>query len=75
MSLSCFSRAESSKSFGEEVNLGSSRHVVEGDVTPFNLVPEELVVFGAVVELGIPNGGDGGLIVNAKGNGKSDWLV
>jgi len=68
----------SSESFGEDVHkLGSSRHVVEGVVAAVNLVPEELVVFGAVVELWVPNGGnDGlGLIVDARGNGKSDWLV
>jgi len=59
----------SRESLGEDVHkLRSSRHVVEGVV---NLVPEGLVVFGTVV----PSGGDGGLIVDAKGNGKSDWLV
>jgi len=66
----------SRESLGEDIHkLGSGQHVVEGVVTAFNLVPEGLVVFGAVVELEVPSGGDGGLIVGAKGNGKSDWLV
>ena len=66
----------SRESLGEDVHkLGSSRHVVEGVVTVFKLVPEGLVVFGAVVELEAPIGGDGGLIVSAMGNGKSDWLM
>jgi len=61
----------SSESLGEDIHkLGSSRHVVEGAVTAFNLVPEELVVFDTVVELGVPSGGDDGLIVDAKGIGR-----
>ena len=61
------------ESLGEDVHkLGSSWHIVKGVGTVFKTLCWK---FSAVVEFGVPSGGNDGVIVDGKGNGKSDWLV
>jgi hypothetical protein len=61
-------------------SLLSSQHIGELDGLGFELVPKEMVanvdMFGAVMELGVPEDGDSGLVVN-KESGRGvvgEWL-